>query len=253
MKLIYIIILLITFKTSCLAQFGITASIGYSQTVISKFDIQYRIKKHRIITTLQPNLTSKAKYPALTLSASYGYNLGVWQPTIGYSTEGLVVGINRYIGSTVIGLGVQGNHPYIAIGVTTFKVNGKDLFTGNDYAIIGTQFISGFARGIREAIQAGRIGKGKPFWDIQTSWTRKWKDGDKSQGEAFWGSSTILVFVTDGYHLFGTISNVANVATLTISLFSKEKLNWKVIGKKVLISIGSNAAGFYIAYEKVKF
>lgn len=33
------------------------------------------------------------------------------------------------------------------------------------------------------------------------SWKNKWKNGDPAQGEAFPGSSTIFVFVTDFWHL----------------------------------------------------
>ena len=43
------------------------------------------------------------------------------------------------------------------------------------------------------------------FWDSSVSWKNKWKDGDKSKGERFFGSSTFLVFVTDGWHLFKVI------------------------------------------------
>lgn len=233
---------------------GLSMSAGYAEVPITRTDVTYRKNNHAIIGTLQANVTNKSKYPIATASLTYGYVISTWQPYVGYSTEGLSYGVNKYIdGIYVIGVGMNGNTPNITFGATSQKVLGKDLFTGNDYAIMGSQFVSGFARGIKEAIQAGRIGKGRPFWDMQTSWTRKWKNGDKSQGEAFFGSSTIFAFTTDGYHLFGTISNVANVATLTISLFGNEKLNWKTIGKKVLISIGSNAAGFYLAYEKVKF
>lgn len=33
------------------------------------------------------------------------------------------------------------------------------------------------------------------------SWTRKYKDHNPQAGTAFWGSTTFLVWVTDGYHL----------------------------------------------------
>lgn len=248
------LLILFLLPLSAFAQnLGFTGNIGYSEVPVSKFDFTYRLNNHTLTATIQPNLSTKSKYPAMTAAINYGYLIRTWQPYVGYSTQGISYGVNKYIGNCVIGAGMQGKNPIVTIGVTTLKVKGKDLFTGNDYAIMGTQFLSGFARGIREAIQAGRIGKGRPFWDMQTSWQRKWKNGDKAQGEAFFGSSTIFAFTTDGYHLFGTISNVANVATLTIALFSNEKLNWKTIGKKVLESIGSNALGFYVAYEKVKF
>jgi hypothetical protein len=37
------------------------------------------------------------------------------------------------------------------------------------------------------------------------SWENKWKNGDKSQGEKFLGSSTFLVFLTDLWHLSKTL------------------------------------------------
>ena len=33
------------------------------------------------------------------------------------------------------------------------------------------------------------------------SWVNKWKNGDRSQGERFLGSSTFLVWITDFWHL----------------------------------------------------
>lgn len=39
------------------------------------------------------------------------------------------------------------------------------------------------------------------FWNPYKSWVNKWKNGDKSQGEKFFGSSTFLVMFTDGWHL----------------------------------------------------
>jgi len=40
------------------------------------------------------------------------------------------------------------------------------------------------------------------FWRKDTAWVNKWKNGDKSQGEKFWGSSTVFVMFMDGWHLF---------------------------------------------------
>ncbi|MOA36190.1 hypothetical protein D3C78_1576990 [compost metagenome] len=39
------------------------------------------------------------------------------------------------------------------------------------------------------------------FWNPVISWRNKWKDGDKTKGERFIGSSTVFVFLTDGWHL----------------------------------------------------
>lgn len=39
------------------------------------------------------------------------------------------------------------------------------------------------------------------FCSAEKSWKNKWKNGDKSQGEKFLGSSTIFVTFTDLWHL----------------------------------------------------
>lgn len=39
------------------------------------------------------------------------------------------------------------------------------------------------------------------FWNPYLSHGYKWKNGDKAQGERYFGSSTIFVWLTDGWHL----------------------------------------------------
>jgi hypothetical protein len=41
----------------------------------------------------------------------------------------------------------------------------------------------------------------RKFWDSEYSWQNKWKEGFAELGERFPFSSTILVFLTDGWHL----------------------------------------------------
>lgn len=43
--------------------------------------------------------------------------------------------------------------------------------------------------------------KYEQFFNPQLSWRNKWKNGDPSQGERFPLSSTMLVFLTDWWHL----------------------------------------------------
>lgn len=43
------------------------------------------------------------------------------------------------------------------------------------------------------------------FTDSAISWKNKWKNGDRTQGELFFGSSTFLVWTTDAWHLFKTL------------------------------------------------
>lgn len=44
--------------------------------------------------------------------------------------------------------------------------------------------------------------KNRQFWDWNISWRNKWSWGDKANGEKFFLSSTMLSFLTDGWHLF---------------------------------------------------
>ena len=39
------------------------------------------------------------------------------------------------------------------------------------------------------------------FFNPQVAWQNKWKNGDPKQGERFFLSSTLLVWVTSGWHL----------------------------------------------------
>ena len=43
------------------------------------------------------------------------------------------------------------------------------------------------------------------WWNPALSWHNKYEGGIPAQGPAFWGSTTVFVFVTDAYHLFGAI------------------------------------------------
>lgn len=45
------------------------------------------------------------------------------------------------------------------------------------------------------------------FWNPEFSWMNKWKDGCPKFGPRFFGSTTFLVFLTDGWHLMKWIRN----------------------------------------------
>jgi hypothetical protein len=46
------------------------------------------------------------------------------------------------------------------------------------------------------------------FWNPQNSWMNKYKDGNPSMGEKFWGSKTLFVGLTDAWHLFKLFRNL---------------------------------------------
>ena len=59
------------------------------------------------------------------------------------------------------------------------------------------------------------------FWDKHQSWKNKWKNGNPKDGERFLGSSTLLVWITDAWHLFTGLSYIvlSIAVAFTQSLF----------------------------------
>ena len=65
--------------------------------------------------------------------------------------------------------------------------------------------LSGICKAVIDLSEESKI-KGNPlFWHKNKSWQNKWKNGDKKQGEKFFGSSRWFVLFTDAWHLFGVL------------------------------------------------
>jgi len=64
--------------------------------------------------------------------------------------------------------------------------------------------------------------KNQNFWNPSLSWVNKWKDGDRANGERFFGSSTFLVWTTDSWHLIKMIFLVC----LLGSILTYEDFKW---------------------------
>lgn len=58
------------------------------------------------------------------------------------------------------------------------------------------------------------------YWDITVSGNNKWKDGKKENGEKFWQSSRLLVFLTEGWHLFDMIRTKGSYIGLALVLYT---------------------------------
>jgi hypothetical protein len=126
--------------------------------------------------------------------------------------------------------------------------------TKNDVAIIALGAVSGAADGVNQNLAHWRWGKGKAFWDVQTSWKNKYKDFDNGNTDAaFWGSKTIFVAFTDGFHLTRMIDRSAMLLSVGISAGElkqyKKKDRWKIVAKKALLSGISNRIAFNIIYK----
>lgn len=60
--------------------------------------------------------------------------------------------------------------------------------------------IAGAAEGVMDHLQF-HYTKPNHFWNPEFSWKNKYKGGDKRNGEKFFLSSSLLVWLTDGWHL----------------------------------------------------
>lgn len=84
-------------------------------------------------------------------------------------------------------------------------------------------FISATAKAVMDKISFHyslsifpKLTKAENFWNPQFSYRNKWKNGDIKQGEKFLGSSTIFVFLSDAWHLFGLIRDFSVIICFTI-------------------------------------
>ena len=69
--------------------------------------------------------------------------------------------------------------------------------------------LAGISKAICDLSEEGKIKfYKKTFWIKDLSWQNKWKNGDKKQGEKFFGSSRWFVAQTDAWHLFGVLFRV---------------------------------------------
>ncbi len=130
-----------------------------------------------------------------------------------------------------------------------YQLYKKPLNT-NDKIVMASQFVSGAADGINQAIQVHGLGAGKSFWDYQTSWKRKYKDFDAGDTRAaYLFSKSAFVAGTDGYHLTRFISRSTMTATIIID--KTDLKSWKAVVGKLLIMSFANRLGFWLTYDVI--
>lgn len=81
---------------------------------------------------------------------------------------------------------------------------------------------AGISKAVCDLSEEGKL-KGNPlFWHKNEAWKNKWKNGDKKQGEKFFGSSKWFVMFTDGWHLFGVLFRISFAAAyLCVGMLTK--------------------------------
>jgi hypothetical protein len=87
------------------------------------------------------------------------------------------------------------------------------------------------------------------FWNPENSWKNKYLDGDPSKGPKFPLSTTFLVSLTDGWHLFKLIRNILLFISLTAAGSLVEYGIYVFI--VALLCRSFYGLGFYIAYYKI--
>lgn len=125
-----------------------------------------------------------------------------------------------------------------------------------EFALIFVQIAAGVFYGLAEtlvwhyeAFKREHPGANKWYWNPVYSWTNKYKNGNKEEGARFPGSTTWLVWLTDGYHLFRTLERVCWVMLLVLSILAAKPeplyLGWTVARTFVGFWIG-----FWATYKK---
>jgi hypothetical protein len=121
---------------------------------------------------------------------------------------------------------------------------------------LGSSFIAGGFEGTSETLKhhyyefSHVFPNSNPnFWNPDISWKNKYKNGDYLQGDKFFGSSTIFVWTTDGYHLMRTGRNL--MVTTTFILIPKEKRKFKYYVVDALLNSLAFNLGFITTYSLV--
>ena len=91
--------------------------------------------------------------------------------------------------------------------------------------------LSGLSKAVKDTIEHHYLisifQKLNPFfWNPSLSWLNKYKNKDQKQGPAFWGSTTFLVWITDGWHLLDMIQALCWQFTLSFWICMSLALPW---------------------------
>ena len=112
-------------------------------------------------------------------------------------------------------------------------------------------FIAGFCEGLMDFLQFHykSFFKNDLFWNPEVSWKNKYKDGDPLKGPRFLFSTTLLVSLTDGWHLMKFFRNILIFISLPLIGFLSSSLLLFLV--YMIISRALYGIGFYLSYDKI--
>lgn len=114
---------------------------------------------------------------------------------------------------------------------------------------IALTFLSGMADGTRDASIFYHIKNGG-YFDGRESWRNKYRNGDYQQGPAYFGSTNILAWTTDGAHLMSTVGHTADAWAFVM----KPNDNNRRFGHLLLQAtamMAARSAGHFLMYSIV--
>jgi len=117
-------------------------------------------------------------------------------------------------------------------------------------------FVAGMADGINQGLMFRYEGFKKVFpgandkyWQPSQSWKNKYENGDPAQGPKFPGSTTWLVFVTDGYHLSRFTTHLFTSGAIAVKIGQKKR-KWYVYVIEGLSYWAIQRMGFALSYYR---
>lgn len=129
------------------------------------------------------------------------------------------------------------------------SVSPKQDYNWRRAILIGSlAFIAGSSWGVHETVvhHPNRIPAhwNQQYWNADLSWRNKYKNGSPAQGEAFPGSTTVLVWTTDAKHLFATTNRQTMLMTGMVIGIGCKRPWWHYA-----IDLGVSALAFGVGFH----
>jgi hypothetical protein len=148
---------------------------------------------------------------------------------------------------------------FTAQSQTAYELNNKWRMDKNKYITGGLVFLGGAAKGFNETLQFhwksfhAQFPKANPNWfNPAVSWRNKYENDDPNNSANFPLSTSVLVFLTDQYHLNNFINRGAITAALVIKIGEKKK-RFSYYVKDFLFYTACYQAGWSLTYLPFKY
>lgn len=128
-----------------------------------------------------------------------------------------------------------------------YKLEKRDILAATSAMFAGA--FEGTAETLKwhyHEFEAAVPGANAEYWNPEISWRNKYRDGIPENGPKHFGSTTFLVWTTDGYHLMRTGRNLMFGTTLFLT--PRKDSNWKTQLLRVAVYTLAYQAGFHLTY-----